>query len=186
MQLNTSPKRRRLEALDDRRRIVSNRKHSAVSLGLEFDTSRLEPAYGVARLKFVERSDQFLVSARVTLKQPLDLKAIVGHIASSAAGNSDFVQRLAARFYHRHLGIAKCLRAGDCGEIARCPGADNSNVQPALSSRPISQIISNSIGWRNPNTFFGSIAIDRSICCENRELKERIAACRYAMVAASV
>ena len=78
------------EALDDGGRRIGDGKHPAVGFCFEFHTAGLKPFDGVARLKSVERAEEFFFTAGIIFNELIGIEARMGDVAAASTGDFDF------------------------------------------------------------------------------------------------
>ena len=80
---------RRLEAVDDRPRVIRHWEHAAILFGLRADPAFGEPSDGIPRLEAVEGPEELAAPAWVFLYEFRWLKAAMRHVTTAAAGDTD-------------------------------------------------------------------------------------------------
>jgi hypothetical protein len=113
------------QAVDDGLRGIGDGKHATVGFGLELHASRREPVDRVLRLEAMKRSNECAPAARISLRQRARIEARVGDVAATAAGNTDFREKLPPTFKQYDMrawaGIGTC----DGREKSRRATTDN-------------------------------------------------------------
>ncbi len=105
------------QAGDDGLRVVGDREHAAVGLGLERHAAALEPHDGLALAEAVERAAQCPPTPRVVGDEERRVGLVVRHVAAPAARDAHLGERVAALEYG-HVRVRVGLGAGDRSEEA--------------------------------------------------------------------
>ena len=109
-------------------RFVGGGEHASVRLDFEFHAAGFEPADGVLGLETVVGADEFAFAAGITAGEFAGIEAGVGDVATSAAGDADFLEEFGAAFEDGDLGLGRGFRAGDGGEESCGTAADNDDA----------------------------------------------------------
>jgi hypothetical protein len=91
-------------------RVVAYREHASIRFGFQYHPALGKPLHGVAWLPTVKGGPQGTLSPGIMLRQQLGLKAGMGYIAATAAGDAHFLQKAATLLKYRYAQCGIELR----------------------------------------------------------------------------
>lgn len=91
------------ESIDDGLRIIGGGEHATVGFDFEFHSLFLEPRNGVGWLEAVECPDEVFDPARIVFDKLSWIVAIVGDVASPAAGDPDLGENFRTAFQNEDV-----------------------------------------------------------------------------------